>query len=123
MKTKKSFNNSKFVILLLGIILSGLLQSCCKNYPDPVIKYDHKDAQGRIYIPVVNWSVYPNTLFQEAPKLPPCGTNTNSSRTWVDIYDAISNTRIYGFCAFKTNEDLKGIWFMPSTKSGKVYIQ
>jgi uncharacterized protein (UPF0248 family) len=105
-------------------MVSAIMHSCCcnKTYPDPEIKYDHKDADGRIYIPVINRAVYPDKLFAEAPDLPPCGTNTKSSRTWVDVYNAETNARIYGFCALKTSDELKGIWFMPTTKSGKVYI-
>jgi hypothetical protein len=95
---------------------------CRKRYPNPRIRYDHTDKDGRVYIPVVNWTAYDNPMFRKAPDLPPCGANANSSRTWVDIYDAATNNRIYGFCAFDSNDDLKGIWFKPRTRSGKVYI-
>ncbi|HEY4788023.1 MAG TPA: hypothetical protein VIH57_18340 [Bacteroidales bacterium] len=125
MKTQEIVRKTSIFILGTGMIVSGILYSCCncnKTYPDPVIKYDHTDADGRIYIPVVNFSVYPNELFAEAPDLPPCGENTKSARTWVDIYDAANNARFYGFCALKKNEDLKDIWFKPNTRSGKVYI-
>ncbi len=95
---------------------------CGITPPDPQIKYDHKDAEGRVSIPVVNWSAYPNEMFRPAPELPPCGTNTNSSRTWVDIYDADTNARLYGFCAFGNNTDLQKVWFKPNTPNGNVYI-
>ncbi len=95
---------------------------CLKRYPNPRIRYDRTDSAGRIYIPVVNWSAYDNTMFRKAPELPPCGKNANSSRTWVDIYDGATNQRIYGFCAFGTKDDLQKVWFMPKKKSGKVYI-
>ena len=95
---------------------------CVGNHPNPIIKYDHTDAKGRIYIPVENGSAYPNSMFRSAPELPPCGTNTNSSRTWIDIYNADNNARIYGFCGFTANTDLKSIWFMPPTPNGRVYI-
>lgn len=96
--------------------------NCKTNSPNPTIKFDHKDAQGRIYIPVTNWSSYSNDLFVQAPDLPACGNNHNASRTWVDIYDAGNNKRIYGFCALGNNADLKNIWFMPSTPHGHAYI-
>ncbi|UCH93673.1 MAG: hypothetical protein JSV88_25860 [Candidatus Aminicenantes bacterium] len=95
---------------------------CKKRYPNPRIRYDRMDSAGRVYIPVVNWSVYDNQMFRQAPDLPPCGANPNSARTWVDIYDAATNSRLYGFCALGTNADLKGIWFKPRAKSGRVYI-
>jgi len=95
---------------------------CRKKYPNPQIKFDHIDKEGRVYIPVVNWAAYSNEMFRSAPELPPCGLNTNSSRTWVDIYDADTNNRIYGFCAFNSNDDLKTIWFLSKAKKGRVYI-
>lgn len=96
---------------------------CAETAPNPVVKFDHKDAAGRVYIPVQNSAAIPNDLFVAAPELPACGLNKNSSRTWIDIFDATTRKRIYGFCAFGSNTDLKGIWFMPSTPHGKVYIQ
>jgi hypothetical protein len=95
---------------------------CAKTYPNPVIKFDRKDAEGRIYIPVTNWTAYLNELFRPAPELPPCGANTNSARTWVDIYDANTNTKIYGFCALNSNAGLKDLWFKPAAPNGRVYI-
>jgi len=59
---------------------------------------------------VDNASAYPNALFAAAPNLPPCGLNTNASRTWVDIFDK-SGKRLNGFCALGSNADLDGIWF------------
>ena len=59
---------------------------------------------------VQNKMEYPPALFAPAPSLPPCGNNTNSSRTWVDFFRQ-DGTRIYGFCALGKPEDLGGIWF------------
>jgi hypothetical protein len=59
---------------------------------------------------VENKDAYPAELFAQAPTLPPCGTNTKASRTWVDIYDQ-RGKRLNGFCAFSKPSDLKGIWF------------
>jgi hypothetical protein len=98
------------------------LNDCNKRYPLPQIKFDRKDAEGRVYIPVVNWNAYDKEMFRKATELPPCGLNTNSARTWVDIYNADTNARIYGFCAFDSKDDLKGIWFKPTTPKGRVYI-
>lgn len=64
---------------------------------------------------VFNAMDYPGTLFAAAPTLPPCGKNTQSSRTWVDIYDQ-QGRRLYGFCALK-NTDLNSLWFaLPATE-------
>ena len=59
---------------------------------------------------VMNSDEYPAEMFAAAPNLPPCGQNTKSSRTWVDIYDQ-QGKRLYGFCAFSKPDDLNSIWF------------
>lgn len=58
---------------------------------------------------VANKSEYPAEMFAAAPGLPPCGTNTNASRTWVDFFDS-TGKRLYGFCALSKPEDLGKIW-------------
>jgi hypothetical protein len=59
---------------------------------------------------VFNKDSYPAAMFAAAPNLPPCGKNTNSSRTWVDLFDQ-SGKRLNGFCALGKSADLNGIWF------------
>jgi hypothetical protein len=64
----------------------------------------------RLRYDVLNKADYPADMFAAAPKLPPCGLNTNASRTWVDFFDAAGH-RIYGFCALSKPADLGKIWF------------
>jgi hypothetical protein len=59
---------------------------------------------------VANKDAYPADMFAAAPTLPPCGSNTNSSRTWVDFFDA-TGKRLYGFCALSKPADLGLLWF------------
>ena len=59
---------------------------------------------------VANLEKYPAAMFLPAPHLPPCGANVNSSRTWVDFFDA-AGKRLYGFCALTKPADLNRIWF------------
>ncbi|MGI9066371.1 MAG: hypothetical protein ACR2HX_08210 [Pyrinomonadaceae bacterium] len=59
---------------------------------------------------VENFADFPKELFAAAPSLPPCGTNTKASRTWVDFYDS-TGKRLNGFCAFSKPADLGRIWF------------
>lgn len=59
---------------------------------------------------VFNKDAYPDALFAPAPALPPCGANTKSARTWVNLYDQ-RGKRLYGFCALGKSADLHGIWF------------
>ena len=65
----------------------------------------------RYSIKVTNWFQYAEEMFAPAPDLPACGLNTNSSRSWVDIYNAETNARIYGFCGLEDAEGLTEIWF------------
>jgi hypothetical protein len=64
----------------------------------------------RVRYDVLNKSDYPADMFAAAPALPPCGNNTNASRTWVDFFDQ-NGKRIYGFCALSKPADLGKIWF------------
>lgn len=60
---------------------------------------------------VLNKSAFPAELFKPAPQLPPCGKNAQSSRSWVDFFEAGTDKRIYGFCALGAPTDLGSIWF------------
>ncbi len=86
--------------------------------PNPVLAFtgaEKYQANGqnwvRYKLSVTNHAAYPNAMFAAAPNLPPCGANKNSSRTWVNIYQAIKKTFVYGFCAFNSSDDLTGLWF------------
>lgn len=59
---------------------------------------------------VANRGAYPAAMFVASPSLPPCGNNTNASRSWIDFYDA-QGKRLYGFCAITNPADLDKIWF------------
>jgi hypothetical protein len=84
--------------------------------PNPIlylISEEPYSAGGKNWIrrryDVFNKSSYPAEMFAAAPDLPPCGLNTNSSRTWVDFFDS-TGKRLYGFCALGKPEDLGKIW-------------
>ena len=85
--------------------------------PNPVLVFlgqEFTTAGGnnmiRYFYDVANKDEYPADLFEASPSLPPCGTNKNASRTWVDIYDQ-NGKRLNGFCALTKPGDLKRIWF------------
>lgn len=65
----------------------------------------------RYKLSVTNRAEFPNSLFLPSRDLPPCGLNTVSARTWVDIHNADTDQRIYGFCALRSSSDLDNIWF------------
>jgi hypothetical protein len=72
---------------------------------------------------VFNKDEYPAAMFAPAPGLPPCGNNTNSSRTWVDFFNGRTNQRIYGFCALSNPSQLGSIWFaMPEGTIPPSYV-
>jgi hypothetical protein len=85
--------------------------------PNPVLYLIGTEAftQGgkqftRYKFDVDNKDAYPAAMFAAAPDLPPCGANTKSSRTWIDIFDQ-RGKRLYGFCALGKPSDLNQLWF------------
>lgn len=85
--------------------------------PNPVLyllRSETFQQGGKTYIrysyDVLNKDEYPAAMFAASPNLPPCGKNTNASRTWIDFFDQ-SGKRLYGFCALAKPGDLNGIYF------------
>ena len=72
---------------------------------------------------VFNKDQYPAAMFAPAPNLPPCGANTNSSRSWVDFFNGRTNQRLYGFCALGNPSNLGQIWFaLPEDQLPPSYV-
>ena len=79
-------------------------------------------AIARYNYDVLNSGDFPNALFAAAPSLPPCGQNTNASRSWVTLYDQ-SGKRLNEFCALGNNGQLNGVWFgLPADAVPPSYI-
>ena len=103
---------------LLAALLASTLATCGPSTPpNPVLYLVGTEAYstgGKDFIrykyDVQNKDQYDPAMFAAAPNLPPCGLNTNASRTWVDFYEK-SGKRIYGFCALGSPSDLGKIWF------------
>ncbi len=95
------------------------LAAAVNDVLQPIITFDRKQtgrgSDGNLYdyyfIPVENWQVYPPELFTITPAYGPCGLNPTPSRSWVAIFNATDDSRIYGFCAFDSADDLTLIWF------------
>lgn len=110
----------KLLLLFPGLVAVLLMTTAVASappLPNPVLYLtgtESYQAGGKQWIryryDVLNKLDYPAAMFAAAPALPPCGKNTNSSRTWVDIFDQ-RGTRIYGFCALSKPADLGTIWF------------
>lgn len=114
----------KAAVFLACLLLMGVMADSATTappLPNPVLIYmgpEYYQANGkqwtRYRYAVVNLTDYPNDMFAPAPSLPPCGTNTNSSRTWVDVY-AQNGKRLYGFCALGNRDGLGKLWFALET--------
>lgn len=109
------------ITLTLSLILSMMTAASAQgpqSLPNPIlylVRTEPVTVGGnnftRYYYDVLNKSAYPAAMFAAAPGLPPCGANTNSSRTWVDFFENRTNRRIYGFCALGNPNNLGSIWF------------
>ena len=117
----KIAKRTSLVLITLLLVFSSQSFSSVMNprpvLPNPVLYFtgpEFYETGGKHYIryhyDVLNKDQYPDELFTAAPDLPPCGTNTKSARTWVDIYDQ-SGKRLYGFCSLGKSADLGTIWF------------
>jgi hypothetical protein len=117
---------------LISFVLAGQRVASAPIVPNPVIYLTGLEPfqqSGKNFIryhfDVFNKDAYPAEMFAAAPNLPPCGANTKSSRTWVDIYDQ-RGKRLYGFCALTKPADLNKIWFAleeGATPPSYVYIE
>lgn len=125
------FFGAAAVVLLCACSMVAMAgrASAQKSLPNPVLVFagaEFYTASGqqltRYSYFVFNSTSYPDALFAAAPALPPCGANTNSSRTWVDLFDQ-NGKRLYGFCALGKSDDLNTIWFaLPADQIPPSYI-
>src|SRR5688572_4088084 len=85
--------------LLTSLILInapvGISSTAPVAIPNPVLALSSREVYSvkgkqftRYKFFVENFAEFPAELFAAAPGLPPCGTNTKASRTWVDVYDS-----------------------------------
>ena len=90
---------------------------------------EDKTINGKPYawitFTIANWNQFPADLFKPAPGLPPCGKNSNAARTWLSIYNADTNSFIYGYCALDTPAGLKDFGYAipkPQSPPKHVYV-
>jgi hypothetical protein len=109
--------NLIFCLVALPVLLAIPAAASAQAIPNPVIYLKstepyEKDGKKfvKYHFAVYNQAAFPAAMFAAAPDLPPCGMNTKSSRTWVDLYDQ-RGKRIWGFCAFSKPADLEDVWF------------
>ena len=105
-------------LTLAAAAAAGLLGAgAAQAIPNPILYLtgqEYYSANGKNWVryqyDVFNKDQYPAAMFAAAPALPPCGSNTNSSRSWVDFFDS-RGKRLYGFCALGSPNDMGRIWF------------
>ena len=109
--------NSVLAVLTLIIVLATQGVASAPMLPNPILYLlglEYFTTGGKNFVryrfDVLNKDDYPNDLFAKSPALPPCGSNTQAARTWVDFYDQ-SGKRLYGFCSLGKSSDLGTIWF------------
>ena len=105
------------IVLALGLLLGLLPVPGMAVTPNPVLQFTGAEpytSGGRNWVryrfEIFNRTAFPAEMFAAAPALPPCGANTNASRTWVDVFDS-RGRRLNGFCALSKPDDLGAIWF------------
>ena len=120
------FTRKHAVLSVLTFVLVFATQNVASApvLPNPVLyllNHEYYTNSGKNYVryrfDVANKDVYPNDLFAKSPDLPPCGSNTQAARTWVDFYDQ-AGKKLQGFCALGKSADLGTIWF--AMEEGKV---
>jgi hypothetical protein len=107
----------KILLIVCVCVLLAATAAARPPLPNPVLYFTGQETYttgGKTFIrynyAVDNADSYPAEIFAASPQLPPCGANTKSSRTWVDIFDQ-RGKRLWGFCALGKPADLNGIWF------------
>ena len=101
-----------FVVTLVAAV-SSYAQCNTPPFPTPKVQYlgmIPEPQANRYFFTVTNYGDYSDALFVKSPALPPCGLNTEASRTWLNIYRA-NNVRIYGYCAFHDNSRMANVSF------------
>lgn len=115
----KRFIRSGSVLTLFAaaFVLTIQTAATAPPVPNPILTFTGSEAfeaggkqKIRYSFDVANKSEYPSDMFAPAPDLPPCGSNTKSSRTWVDLFEQ-GGKRLNGFCAFGKPDDLNKLWF------------
>ena len=112
------------LMALLAVSLVAAAPAPALDIPQPVLRFlgaEPYTAGGKNWVryrfQVENRDLFPAAMFAAAPDLPPCGTNTNASRSWVDFFTQ-QGKRLYGFCAIGNPADLDKIWF--AVEEGRV---
>ena len=107
----------KFALAAMFLLTVSAVAAVGQEMPKPELRYVRSDevtisgGRFRVYtIEITNRSEISDEFFAVSPDLPPCGSNTNASRTWINIY-IDGSKRIYGYCAIRSNAELSSLKF------------
>jgi len=93
---------SLILLVLVGVAVSANLQAQCgPPLPVPHVAFVSTAVEPsfiRYTFTVTNHALFSNVFFTPLPNLPPCGLKVNSSRTWLNIFNANGGAYIYGYC-------------------------
>jgi hypothetical protein len=114
---KTFFRKTILMAMACAVVVGAQATLAAPALPNPVLNFvgqepvriGGKDMIRYVY-DVFNKDAYPAEMFAASPNLPPCGTNTKSARTWVDIFDQ-RGERLMGFCALGKPSDLNMIYY------------
>lgn len=121
-----------FLSIAFALVAGGATAAVAQDLPKPQLRFvgtsdgvNNGVAVRGYEFEVVNREEFDNELFIPSPALPPCGSNANASRTWVNIFNE-KGARLYGWCVINSNADLASLRFLveaarPQPK--KIYIE
>lgn len=76
-----------------------------------VLGVEDQSGDSTIALAIDNWADYSDDFFAPSPDLPSGGVNASASRTWIDVVDADSGKRLYGFCDLDSARQLSALVF------------
>jgi hypothetical protein len=84
-----------------------------KTLPVPTLAFTGKDEEGgtRLRFAITNWADFSDDYFAPSPDLPPGGSSKVASRTWVELVDAETKARLYGYAAIASAKQLAELWY------------
>src|ERR1043165_9060010 len=109
--------NKRTTLVAIFLLMFSAAPALGQEMPKPKLAFvgiEDNTQNGRQYrtytIEIANRADFSDELFTASPGLQPCGTNSNSSRTWINIY-IDGGRRYYGWCAIRSNAELSSLRF------------
>lgn len=121
-----------FLLIAFLLVTGTAVETLAQDLPKPQLRFvgtsdgvNNGVAVRGYEFEVVNREEFDNELFIPSPALPPCGSNANASRTWVNVFNE-KGTRLYGVCVINSNAELASLRFLVEAarpQPQKIYIE